>query len=68
MSTKYLPLNTNEIRVLSPQPAEEQSSPLLCQIHHHGLSDGGVYNAISYVWGDQTAIRAKLEVTYQSTD
>lgn len=53
----YGPLDQDakEIRLLTIYPSPDQDAPVRCALRRTPLSSGGVYKALSYVWGDPTS-------------
>jgi hypothetical protein len=48
--------HTDSIRLLKLHPASDPSSPICCSLRHTRLSQHRNYEAISYTWGDDTAL------------
>jgi hypothetical protein len=55
MASVYSPLHGREIRRLTLQPASEPQAPLVCSLSTTSLEDSPHYEALSYVWGLETA-------------
>lgn len=49
---EYLPLSTNEIRILEILPGED-SEPVVCQLKHFSIDECPTFSALSYTWGDE---------------
>jgi hypothetical protein len=60
MSTLYSPLDgsNNEIRLLTIQPEDPTNPGLHCRLHAVRLDDSLKFNALSYVWGEETPTRS----------
>ena len=52
----YLPLDEHIdcTRFVKIEPATHQSEPLVCKLMHIAFGDRPVFQALSYVWGDET--------------
>jgi hypothetical protein len=48
--------HSDSIRLLKLHPASDPSSPICCSLRHTRLSQHRKYEAISYTWGDDTAL------------
>lgn len=55
---KYTPLDSGSagIRLLLLHPAGDFEAPIAASLYHADLRDYPTYEALSYVWGDQTTI------------
>jgi len=53
---KYEPLDPTgtEIRLIKLEPSQQFSAQIRCSIFRARLEDAPTYNALSYVWGDQS--------------
>ncbi|KAK0125709.1 hypothetical protein ONS95_000289 [Cadophora gregata] len=45
---------TKEFRLLTLQPATDDSKDIRCTLQHADLSNPGAFEAFSYTWGEQT--------------
>jgi len=51
----YKPLETpTSVRLIELLGSTKADGPLHCHIHHANLDDSPAYNALSYVWGDES--------------
>ncbi|KAK8085946.1 hypothetical protein PG994_000920 [Apiospora phragmitis] len=58
-SFRYTPLdNENSIRLLTIQPAESNSDPLVCTISPAEFRERPAYEALSYTWGSNLGSHA----------
>jgi hypothetical protein len=61
---RHLLESPTRIRVLELQPAQDELAPLKATLLQTSLEDAQ-YQALSYVWGDQTVNRIDIEIIYQ---
>ncbi|GAQ34451.1 hypothetical protein AtubIFM54640_006069 [Aspergillus tubingensis] len=67
---EYLPLDQGPFstRILRLLPSKDRAAPIKCQLFNYSLQDeiAQEYDALSYVWGDQTDGQSNISINNQA--